>query len=228
MATDRWEHLNLWVSLPALPKIGSSLPMLCSLEFAVFTFGDVFTFYEVLQLRNVVLRGRISSLVVLPWMQLTSLTLNYAEVNKCVEILTQTPNLVRCVLILGDHNEDLDEVTNGGLDLVLPRLESLIIKRSVLWQQNAIGLLQCFAVPSLRKLEVHELLLGTNPIHQLKSFISKSGCTLQEVCIWISNDHTTTGDEAYRSAFPSIPTFTFTIADDESEFDDESDFEDED
>ncbi|KAF7376717.1 F-box domain-containing protein [Mycena sanguinolenta] len=222
MATERWEHLNLWVSLPCLPEIGAPLPMLRSLEFAAFTFGEVFTFYEVPQLRNVVLRGLISSLVVLPWIQLTSLTLDYAEPNKCVQILTQTPNLIQCVLILGDYNEELDEVANGGLELALPRLESLVIKHPASWQQNVTGLLQCFAVPSLRRFEVEKSVLGTNPIYQLKSFISRSRCMLQEVCIWISNDHTTADDEAYRSAFPSIPTFAFIVAHDESEFEDES------
>ncbi|KAJ6456442.1 hypothetical protein C8R45DRAFT_578403 [Mycena sanguinolenta] len=212
MATERCEHVDLWVSLPALPRIGAPMPMLRSLEFAVYTFGDVFTFYEAPQLRNVVLRGRISSLVVLPWIQLTSLTLNYAEVNKCVEILTQTLNLVRCVLIIGDYNPGLDEVTTDGLDLALPRLESLVMKHSGPPEQIDAGFLPSFVVPSLCQLELQEIFLGENPIHELKSFISKSRCTLQEVCILISPD-TTADDHDYRSAFPSIPTFTFAFAD---------------
>ncbi|KAF7376713.1 F-box domain-containing protein [Mycena sanguinolenta] len=224
MATERWEHLNLWVSLPCLPEIGAPLPMLRSLEFAVSTVGDVFTFYEAPQLRNVILRGRISSFVVLPWMQLTSLTMNYGGVNKIVQILTQTPNLIQCALsLVSTGDTDLDDLSAEGLpDIPLPRLESLVVTDWT-FRQTVPGfhLLQSFTVPSLRRLEVHELLLGTDPIYQLESFISNSRCALQEVCIWINDDHTTDDDDTYRSAFPSIPTFSFSTTHDESDSEDE-------
>ncbi|KAJ6456453.1 hypothetical protein C8R45DRAFT_943654 [Mycena sanguinolenta] len=215
MATERWEHLNLLVSRSSLPEIGPLLPMLRSLEFVFFlAFGDVFTFYEAPQLRNVVLRGHISPLIVLPWLQLTCLALEYGEVHNYVQILTQTLNLIQCALIIGNYNPGFDEVTTGGLDLALPRLESLVMKHSAPWRQIDARFLQSFVVPSLCRLELQEIFLGKDPMHELKSFISKSRCALQEVRIWIDDDETTAADsDEYRLAFPSIPTFTFFTVD---------------
>ncbi|KAJ7113026.1 hypothetical protein C8R44DRAFT_741366 [Mycena epipterygia] len=66
--------------------------------------------------------------------------------------------------------------------------------------------LTTFIVPALHRLQVPDNALRPDPIDQLNSFISQSGCLLQEVYI--------TGERLlsrslYRTAFLSIPNFSF-------------------
>ncbi|KAJ7225233.1 hypothetical protein B0H12DRAFT_1149339, partial [Mycena haematopus] len=202
MATPRWEHLKLNGPASFLPKLGDLMPMLRALELGVFTYGnDVFAFYELPQLRTVVLTGTVSSKVTLPWIQLTCLTLNFVETTRCIRILAQTLNLVQCELNL-EGGPGLGGLTT--VDLPLPRLESLALNT---WQTPVEGFLRSLIVPSLRKLALDEGFLDPAPISALESFISRSGCRLQQVCI---TGHRTTHHESYSRAFPSIPTFSVT------------------
>jgi hypothetical protein len=63
----------------------------------------------------------------------------------------------------------------------LPQLKSLILR--AVHYESITGYLDTFIVPALRSLQVPEQCLGANPIDVLASFISKSGCTLQELHI---------------------------------------------
>ncbi|KAJ7195975.1 hypothetical protein B0H12DRAFT_1245448 [Mycena haematopus] len=210
MATVRWEHLKLHAPASFLSKLGGPMPILRSLELfdSGFDSGDDFAFNEAPQLRTVVLTSSVISKVTLPWSQLTSLTLNYTRADQCIQILAQTLNLVQCVLFLDDDEDRINSLTR--MDLALPYLESLVLDEEtypeiVLNQQ----FLHSFIVPALCRLELDEPFLGAEPISALESFISRSGCRLQEVRI---TGNRTTPQDVYLRAFPSIPTFTFTCA----------------
>jgi hypothetical protein len=82
-------------------------------------------------------------------------------------------------------------------------LETLILDSYTL---RATGFIDTFVVPALRTLHVTEDVLGASPIGTLASFISKSGCSLQEVRI---TRHRWVPEDVYREAFPSITTFSF-------------------
>jgi hypothetical protein len=101
-------------------------------------------------------------------------------------------------------------------DITLPDLKSLTLiapKRTSLPRMND---LQIFIVPALLSLKIPERFLGLDPIDSLTSFMSKSGCTLQEVCIAGKRLFT---KSSYHSAFPLIRTFLFSgrSANDEEE-----------
>ncbi|KAJ7200474.1 hypothetical protein B0H12DRAFT_1244434 [Mycena haematopus] len=184
MAAARWEHLMIDGPESLLPELGGPMPMLRSLDLNIFDMGNdasTVTFYEVPQLRTVVLNRRVISKVNLPWIQLTSLTLKFAGISQCIRILAQTINLVQCDLtLINEAGLRLNSLTS--LALLLPRLESLALN-TYLQHPPVEVFLHSFVVPSLCRLELDESLLGAQPISALESFISRSACRLQDVCI---------------------------------------------
>jgi hypothetical protein len=82
-------------------------------------------------------------------------------------------------------------------DIILPSLRSLTLGSSGIIR----GFLNKLNVPALHDLQIAESFLGSNTIHTLASFLSKSGCQLQELCItnWGS-----ISEESYRKAFTSM------------------------
>jgi hypothetical protein len=130
---------------------------------------------EVSLLRTVVLNYNAASSVVLPWAQLTSLTLLRVYPYECVPILQQTLSLVHCKLELFDStNDQLNDIT-------LPCLESLTLVNP--GREPMIHFLRILIVPALRSLEISEDFLYVSAIQSLTAFISKSGCKLEEVQI---------------------------------------------
>jgi hypothetical protein len=102
-------------------------------------------------------------------------------------------------------------------DITLPYLKSLtLIAPNPPFHHPRTNDLQIFIVPALLSLEIPERFLGLDPIYSLTSFISKSGCTLQEVCIAGKRLFT---KSSYHSVFPLIQTFLFSgrSANDEEE-----------
>ncbi|KAJ7161187.1 hypothetical protein C8R46DRAFT_1223497 [Mycena filopes] len=146
--------------------------------------------------------------VTLPWTQLTSLTLRYIWPQDCFSVLEQTPNLTHCDLILNykPHSGSIPP----SPAVTLPHLQSLIL--TYYDDKPILDCLGTFIVPSLRSLNIIERFLGSessddsDPLHSLAAFMSKSGCTLQEVII---SDRRTISGCAYRAAFPSIK-FSFS------------------
>jgi hypothetical protein len=209
---SRWEYLDLYLSPFHLPIIDGPMPLLQHLRLTLSEnpATDVLAFRDVSLLRSVILNG-LSLHVILPWGQLTSLTLAIVDPRDCFPILQQTSNLVRCVLKLEAMYGGNDQ---PGPDITLPYLESLSID-----QYGAIPVtdfLETFIVPALRRLEIPEECLGTSPLDSLTGFISKSGCKLEEVHI---TGPRSLPKQSYRKAFPSIHKFSFNNEDDLSDSD---------
>ncbi|KAJ6483926.1 hypothetical protein C8R45DRAFT_780992, partial [Mycena sanguinolenta] len=188
MAPARWEHLQLRVPDSFLAKITNiSMPLLRSLNFVSTSTLDSgsLTFCDVPQLSTVILRCDAVSKINLPWIHLTRLTLLFVTIKDSLRILAQTRNLVRCGLILDndyDYERELDGFAASGI--ILPCLQTLTMEDEYGEPSEPMGgILEYLVAPSLRKLVLLEGFLGRKPIHGLKSFISKSGCSLQEVNI---------------------------------------------
>ncbi|KAJ7113019.1 hypothetical protein C8R44DRAFT_882055 [Mycena epipterygia] len=225
----RWEFLKLAsTSLSDLDTIEGPMPLLCDLSFAPFD-GDSSdstpsaTFCQAPRLRAFTdTRWHGGDFTYppdfLPWSQLTSVTLVRVTPSECAPILTQTVNLVHCQLVVFE-----DYIYQ--LDLELPCLESLVLMKYRKRYVPLIRYLNQFIVPALRRLQVPDEFLGPSSIDMLKSFILKSGCQLQEVCI---TGKRSLSRASYRHAFPSIPNFTFNRELTHWEDDEESDDEEED
>ncbi|KAJ7866337.1 hypothetical protein B0H13DRAFT_2670765 [Mycena leptocephala] len=199
----RWEHLELECSsLSHLPVVVEGpMPLLRHLHLELDSFPAlaVRAFREVPLLRTVVLNDGAALSIILPWAQLTSLTLLSVYPREYVPVLHKTLNLVHCeleVCIDGDDDQP-------GPDITLPYLESLNLGSPV------TGFLEAFIVPALRSLRIPEEFLGPSPIDSLTGFISKSGCKLEEVQF---TGLRSLNEQSYRKAFPSIPKFSFSGA----------------
>ncbi|KAJ6468683.1 hypothetical protein C8R47DRAFT_804208 [Mycena vitilis] len=157
-----------------------SMPLLKHLEFADVVIGPhrtTFALLEVPRLRTVVLNG-VAALnwIILPWNQLTSLTLPAVHPWRCVPILGQTRNLVHCELRVHYWRGDADPQQ----DIQLPFLESLAF--ADLGGRSMIDFLQSFTVPALRSLNIPEFYLtNSDPIDSLTAFMSRSGRGLEKL-----------------------------------------------
>ncbi|KAF7342111.1 F-box domain-containing protein [Mycena venus] len=204
----RWEYLKLRCVQSDLLSIEGQLPLLRHLDLSLRGLVEetpaveISAFREAPILRTVILDYLAAARIILPWAQLTSLTLTSVYPEVCVPILQHTSHLLRCELILCTGNRD------NLPDVVLPRLQTLALLEEAI--EYIIGYLDTFIVPALRRLKIAERFLGQNPIESLSSFLSKSGCKPQK--IWIlaqRSGNRTVAEEAYRAAFPSIPEFSF-------------------
>ncbi|KAF8215592.1 hypothetical protein K438DRAFT_1926164 [Mycena galopus ATCC 62051] len=91
----------------------------------------------------------------------------------------------------------------------LPCLETFSLRNEDV--PDAAGYLDDFRVPALRCLRLEGSFLGREPTQALASFISKSSCTLQQVCF---TRVLRSGVASYREAFSSIHWFS---SDDDSD-----------
>jgi hypothetical protein len=199
----RWESLDIYLSPSHLPILDGPMPLLRYLDLPLLGSGagtEVVTF-EVPLLRTVVLNDDAALSVILPWAQLTSLTLLCVYPEGCVPILLQTSSLVHCKLELFDSTNNQPRP-----DITRPCLESLTLINPR--RESAIDFLGTLIVPALRSLKIPEIFLyHMNPIQSLTALISKSGCKLEEVQI---TGPRSVPESSYLKAFPSIPRFSFS------------------
>ncbi|KAJ7187860.1 hypothetical protein C8R46DRAFT_3088 [Mycena filopes] len=199
----RLEYLVLYLEdTDSLHPFSGPMPRLRHLD---LNFEDdestpVLVFSEAPLLRTALLTFNPAK-VGLPWAQLTSLTLRYVYPSECSPVLEQSPNLIFCHLhlISDDDNPNFPDIT-------LRSLTSLKLE-----EDPITDYLNTLTVPSLRCLDLTEDFLGSDPLRYLASFISKSGCKLQEL---IMSERHGISRNAYREAFPSI-NFSF-VADGEA------------
>ncbi|KAJ6554274.1 hypothetical protein B0H19DRAFT_144141 [Mycena capillaripes] len=199
----RWEHLKLDLLKSYLPihELDGPMPLLRSLDLELLYIPDAFTFHDVPLLRAVVLDYSTAVNIILPWMQLTSVTLRYVSPSQCAPVLQQTGNLVHCKLHLGSNRDDDDLPA-----IALPYLESLTLILMNPRAQAETKFLATFIVPALRHLDIWEGFLLPNAIASLTSFISKPGCKLRQVHI---EGPRSVPEDSYRQAFPLIPKISF-------------------
>ncbi|KAJ7871611.1 hypothetical protein B0H13DRAFT_2554410 [Mycena leptocephala] len=207
----RWEHLDFYLPPSYLSIIDGPMPLLRHLHLALSEYSatNVLAFRDAPVLRSVILNDT-SLKVILPWAQLTSLTLLCVYPHKCVPFLQKTLNLVHCELEICYDSDD-DE---PGPDVTLPCLESLTLVDVA--DGPVTGFLETFIVPALRGLKVPEDFINPNPIESLTGFISKSGCKLEELHI---DGLRSLPRQSYRKAFPVIHKFSFDDEEDSSESD---------
>ncbi|KAJ7903951.1 hypothetical protein B0H13DRAFT_1620978, partial [Mycena leptocephala] len=195
----RWEHVKLRLEAPShLAAVQQAMPLLRQLELQVYgtsTISSIVTCAQMPELRCVTLWDFPYPEGFLPWSQLTSLTLVWKSTSDCTSVLRHTVNLLHCVLVT---TPDLTRPP----DVELRCLKSLVLMKYSEDEDPTTQYLDTLITPDLLMLQVPEEFLGPMAITTLKSFISKSGCTLQRVCI---TGKTTLSLPFYRFAFPSIP-----------------------
>ncbi|KAF7334568.1 hypothetical protein MVEN_02286700 [Mycena venus] len=202
----RWEYLHLrLMSWRILLAVDGPMPLLRQLHLTLNDDSDPVTvaFLELPLLRSVTLSEYATSNITLPWVQLTSLTLKCVYRSEYLPILQQASNLGQCELvdILFEYHDD-----PNPQEIMLPCMGSLTMDQSRDdWVDRKYP--DVFIVPALQRLRIQESFLGPSPIEALASFLSKSGSKPREVCI---TGKRSIRSASYRSAFPSIPEFSFT------------------
>ncbi|KAJ7611900.1 hypothetical protein DFH06DRAFT_1485058 [Mycena polygramma] len=202
---DRWEHLQLRLQQPYRITIQGAMPLLRHIDLEFQGESPYIDCGDAPLLRSGILHSNCWSTINLPWKQLTSLTLRFTSITESLRILRETPELVHCELELFCPNLNGDPASVVEPDLPLQFLESLVF-RDIFGHGSLSGCLQPFVTPALRSLRITESILQPDHIDTLASFLTKSGCDLQEVCI--------TGKRAvpgavYCEAFPAIQKFSF-------------------
>ncbi|KAJ7436699.1 hypothetical protein FB451DRAFT_1307044 [Mycena latifolia] len=198
----RWEYITLGIkTLSHLLAIPNTMPQLQHLDLRLYDHGSPppVAYHDVPRLRSATLWDFDYPPELLPWTQLTSLTLVCKLPTECTAVLQHTVNLVHCELVTAD---DLVRPP----DVKLERLESLVLMPYAEEQDPATHYLDTLIVPTLRTLTVPEDFLQPDPINMLTVFISKSGCQLENVCII---GERFVPKHRYREAFSSIPKLSF-------------------
>ncbi|KAJ7659349.1 hypothetical protein DFH06DRAFT_1297437 [Mycena polygramma] len=124
---DRWEHAKLRLHPVHLNTFKGPLPLLRHLNLALSSNTNEFmAFRDAPLLRTVTLNYGYASManIILPWAQLTSLTLDRVLPQQCYPVLQRTPNLVHLSCILSSRDAPNDS-TYRGPDIELPYLESM-------------------------------------------------------------------------------------------------------
>ncbi|KAJ7135207.1 hypothetical protein C8R43DRAFT_621682 [Mycena crocata] len=177
-------RLHLKLDVPGQPEF-PSLPMLRAVSLGYLLTED-----------------DPESIIVLPWAQLTSLSLQWVFPAECTPILQQAVNLVHCELAI--QNPDFGR-TSSEPDVELLRLESLVLISGQVGQFDT-HCLGTFIVPALHTLHISGGFLTPDPIATLTSFIANSGCKLQKLCI---AGNRVLPKTTFRNAFPGIPKLSF-------------------
>ncbi|KAJ6454600.1 hypothetical protein C8R45DRAFT_1111849 [Mycena sanguinolenta] len=191
----RWEYVTLTVlDASIVHTMQGAMPLLRQFEIRPHLGGpspSPIRFCGVPRLRSATVWETSGAIDILPWFQLTSLTLIY--VYGWPAILKETVNLVHFHLF---PCEEEDLAVPG---IRLPVLQSLVLSPFSDLDEPAINLLATFITPALRTLEVPEAFLHPDPIATLRSFISNCGCKLQKICI---TGNTRSVRATYHAKFP--------------------------
>ncbi|KAJ7641146.1 hypothetical protein FB45DRAFT_1021924 [Roridomyces roridus] len=182
---ERVEYLDLGLERGYLHALEAAMPLPrlrnLSIGFRRYsTASSRVSLCGVPQLRTASLTNYPYPMDLLPWSQLTSLTLMNMVTKKFIIILRQATNLIHLEIALSGKDVPIQR----RVEIQLPKLQSLVIgpAESVL-DMPPVGYLLLFNVPTLRTLQVPGTFLGRKPIPPLETFISRSGCSLQRVVL---------------------------------------------
>ncbi|KAJ7115636.1 hypothetical protein C8R43DRAFT_1242376 [Mycena crocata] len=191
---SQWESLKVSsINRHGFPFISNPMPSLRHLDVSLNDQDVLITLGDAPLLRSVRI-DLYSHILILPWRQLMSLALIPSLPARCTTILQQSPLLVHCEVFFWDGNR-----RDRQPDVVLPFLRSLVLIKGDTLQTP---FLYSLILPALRTLQLHGSNLGCDPIRGLTLFISRSGCSLQELHI---TGRRSVEQVDYQSAFPNIP-----------------------
>ncbi|KAJ7720780.1 hypothetical protein B0H16DRAFT_381055 [Mycena metata] len=186
----RWEYLRLFSFTHPFPSVTAPLPFL-----RVLTMGSAMPIVNgvpntdsltqalhaapLLQAVAIV-SWREHCISLYPWSQLTRFTGNSISPHVSIDILARAHNLTYCNMFV--CAELVDQVTETAQNVTHQTLSSLILRgyipRDMPWK-----FLDVLTLPALQKLEIAQGLLQEDPIGLLKSLISRSRCSIQELYI---------------------------------------------
>ncbi|KAJ7717706.1 hypothetical protein B0H16DRAFT_1897838 [Mycena metata] len=204
----RWEYLRLYSRSHPFPSITGPLPFLRAL-----TMGSVKpivngtpntdsltqALHTAPLLQNLAVAfWREHCISLYPWSQLTSFTGHSILPHLCADILARALNLTYCNMFI--YAESEDEVIQTVQNVTHQTLSSLIL-RGYIPGNMPWKFLDNLTLPALRNLEIRQGLLHGDPIDLLKSLISRSRCSIQELYMPYSPDPSL---ESYRRAWPTV------------------------
>ncbi|KAJ7149544.1 hypothetical protein C8R46DRAFT_1125491 [Mycena filopes] len=193
----RWEQMLLRFDGPQmllLPTVDGLMPLLRHLDITLprWTTSAPLTFLEAPLLRTVIFNHSAAAVIPVPWAQITSLVLKDVFMDECTPVLEETRSLMHCELeLLSDEN------SVSRPDISLPSLETLTLTTTA--HYTSTGLLGTFTAPALRTLVVAMLLLGDDPVGELRPFVSRVTDTLQTLHVLGA-----VSEDELRQEFPGI------------------------
>ncbi|KAJ6457796.1 hypothetical protein C8R47DRAFT_169743 [Mycena vitilis] len=177
----RWEHLKLWPgSSSELYAIKGPLPLLRSLTIGgLGKSDDLALLHTAPLLRKVAVQFYDDLyLAIVPWSQLTVLTVHGIKAAQCGPILHLSPRLIHCRLVLSEAEEQLPM---SAASITLRHLEILALAVDR-WDGHGVpGIFDSLTLPALRKLQISTGFLSPGPVPSLRGLISRSSCRLQRV-----------------------------------------------
>jgi hypothetical protein len=193
--SERWEHIKLIIPFDDLRWLNRSFPLLCDLNFGANNYSGeevetaAILFRNAPALKSVVLGKFFNpAQVVLPWSQLTSITVEWLATRVAADILWQATALVNFTCTIWGSQ-------------IIPAIPPLLALESLTLRGDAKLLLKALTAPALQHLTTSEIALGHGAISIIAEFLSRSRSSLQS--LHISWAHLPNTD--YYAAFPSIP-----------------------
>ncbi|KAJ6457771.1 hypothetical protein C8R47DRAFT_1163926 [Mycena vitilis] len=141
---------------------------------------------------------------VFPWPQLTVLSVGSITINQCADILTRSVNIVCCRFSISSIR-DFDD----SWSVTLSHLETFIILQdhpNYFEPRIQRSIVDALTLPALRRLQVSRILIA-EPRVAIGSLISRSGCSLNELCIPNSGPVS----RSLHRSLPSVTKFIFDV-----------------
>ncbi|KAJ6588214.1 hypothetical protein B0H19DRAFT_1247907 [Mycena capillaripes] len=138
---------------------------------------------------------------IFPWFQLTVLSVVWLDLNQCGYLLNNLVNIIY------SHSYTVStenfSVAKAGLrDVTLLYLETLVLNAAHDAQSVRGSILDKLTLPALRRLQVSQQALhSADPVATLVSLVSRSGCSLNELCVL---NIPSSSRPLYQQALPSV------------------------